>query len=248
MATWYLLNEVIIGANPAGAVIKHFPGEFVDDTKVSTANIVAAGGILWPATDPIVAAAAALTNGLLKLRGQGQSAKLSEQLLASALYSLMGGPNGQLLGPAVAAGVAGQIGGLVQKASLNLGFAAINGVAGTSTTVNVVAGGPPATTPALPANSRIIGREIRIATAFSGGAISAMTLSLGITGTTTQIVNAQTVFTGTTGNLAGTSGTDPQPFYAASTQLIATITSTGANLTALTAGALVLDVLYVVLP
>jgi hypothetical protein len=248
LATWYLLNEVIIGAQPAGATVKHFPGEFIDDTKISTAGIVAAGGILWPATDPIVSAAAALTNGLLKLRGQGQSPKLSDQLLASALYSLLGGPAGQALGPAVAAGTSGQIGGLVQKATLALNFNTTGMVvAATTATINVAAAGPPATAPALPANSRILAREIRVATAFTGGAISAMTLSLGITGLTTQIVNAQSVFTAV-GNVAGTSGTDPQPFYSTSSQLLATVTSTGANLNALTAGALVVDTLYTVLP
>ncbi len=245
MAQWYLLNEVIVGAQPGagGGVVKHFPGEFIDDGKIATAPIIAGGGILWPAADPIIAGACAITNNLLKLRGQGQSAKLSDQLLAAALYSLAGGNGGQLQGPAYAG--AGQLFGAVQKASLTLGFATIGGVASTTTTVNVVA--PGGATPALPANARILARELRCPTAFTGGAISAMTLSLGVAGSTTQIINAQSIFTAV-GSLQGTTGADPTPFYAASSQLIATITSTSANLTALTTGALVLDVLFTVLP
>jgi hypothetical protein len=254
MSTWYVINESPLGGNIGsfGAGVRVKPGDFVDDSKVNTAPLTAAGIILWPASDPIVAGYAQLAQAQVK-RGNGEESHIGELMLTGALLSLLGGGGSGVLGPSsisVGGGTfstlsgAGQVGGLVQKATLGLGFAAINGVAGTSTTVNVVA--PGGSTPALPANARILAHEIRVATPFTGGAISAMTLSLGITGTTTQIVNAQSIFTAV-GNLPGTAGADVQPFYSASTQLIATITSTGANLTALTAGALTLDVLYTVL-
>lgn len=241
MSTWYLLNEVLVGASvgAGGGVVKHFPGEFVDDSKVSTAGIVAAGGILWPASDPIIAAAANLANNLLKLRGQGQSAKLSEQLLASALYSLAGGPGGQLLGPAVAAGNTGQLGAFVQKATLAVGFAQLTAAAATQA-LNLV--------PSVPVNARVVGRSLRIATAFSGGSLSNMVVSVGNATEPTAVINAQTVFTGTTGNIQGTTGPDPYLLVATAIPFQILFTATGANVNAATAGALVIDVLYAILP
>jgi hypothetical protein len=240
MAKWILLNEVLVGSQPPlppGSNQRHFPGETINDAYQSTAQITAAGGILWPATDPVVAAIAALAVNGLKLRGQGSSPKLSNQLLAGALYSLLGGSNGPALGPAAANGAAG----VVQKASLVLGFAQCTAAALTQTfDVGAV----------LPADSRIIAAEMRIATDFSGGSVASATLSVGITGRTTDIFDAVNVFTGATLlNVPSTAptvgGVDPFAYYASASQLIATLTTTTADVNALTAGALTVDVLYV---
>jgi hypothetical protein len=237
MAKWILLNEVLLGAQPGGSVQKLFPGETINDAMVSTAQIVAGGGILWPATDPVVAAAAASAMGLLKQRGQGQSPKLSNALLAAALYSILGGQDGPALGPAYSGGV----GGIAQKVSLALGFAQCTAAALTQT-FNIGA--------ALPADSRIVSANLRIATDFSGGSVASATLSVGVAGSTTDIFNAANIFTGATVlNVSSTDatggGVNPQAYYAASSQLVATLTTTVADVNALTAGALVVDVLYV---
>ena len=122
MAKWILLNEVIVSGPGAGvAAIRHFPGETIDDTQTPTAPIVAGGGILWPSTDPVVAAAQVIAN-FLKSRGQGQTPKLSETLLASVLYSLSGGSGGPALGPAALVNGL-SLPGLVQKRTATIAFA-----------------------------------------------------------------------------------------------------------------------------
>lgn len=237
MAKWICLNEVLIGAQAGGPIVKVFPGETIDDTQQSTAPMIAAGAILWPATDPIVAGAANITNNLLKLRGQGQSAKLSDALLAAALYSMLGGSGGQALGPAFSG--AGQLGAIIQKATLAVGFAQLTAAAATQA-LNLA--------PSVPVNARVVGRSLRIATAFSGGAISGMTVSVGNATEPTAVINGQTVFTGTTGNIQGTTGPDPNMLVATAIPFQILFTAAGANVNAATAGALVIDVLYVVLP
>ena len=255
MAKWILINEVIVGGAGVGqqgvvAADRLAPGTTIDDANTPTAPIVAAGGLLWPATDTVVAAAA-VTAVALATRGQGQSAKLSDLLLAAAFYSLAGGSTGALLGESgvsgpvlgpLAAAVAAAIAagpGVVQKRTVSVGFATFASTAAKTLAVDIGA--------ALPANARILSRELRIATEFTGGGESAVTCSVGITTATTAIVNAQDVL-GTSGDIAGTSGTDPQPLYASASQLLATYTSTTNNLEDLTAGAMVIDVLFVVLP
>lgn len=53
MATFYLINTTTVGTQ------KFFAGNLIDDTVQPAALITAAGGVLWPAADTIVAAAAA---------------------------------------------------------------------------------------------------------------------------------------------------------------------------------------------
>jgi hypothetical protein len=100
---------------------------------------------------------------------------------------------------------------------------------------------------ALPANARIIGRELSALTEFSGGSVSAVTVSIG--GTDADgIVAAQSVFTGAgTVDKQGTSGVNPTGNLGGQ-QLNATFTpDAGHALLALTAGAVTITVLFAVL-
>jgi hypothetical protein len=99
----------------------------------------------------------------------------------------------------------------------------------------------------LPANARIVGSELTGLTEFSGGSVSACTLSVGGTNTT-AIVNAQSVFTGAgTAAKRGTVGGNPNGNLGGQ-QLVATFTpDAGHTLDALTAGAVTITVLFQVL-
>ena len=96
----------------------------------------------------------------------------------------------------------------------------------------------------MPANARIVGREIRLATAFSGGGAAAVSVDIGGTDAD-AIVDGEDLFTGATTAKAGTSGINPFGKLG-SQQLTATFIS-DVNVADLTAGSVVIDVLYVVL-
>lgn len=76
MSTFYLLNTTRIGTQTRNA------GDFIDDLIVDTGPLLAAGGLLWPSSDAIVAAAAVKC---AKLRGQGQSGLVLDQMMSSAV-------------------------------------------------------------------------------------------------------------------------------------------------------------------
>jgi hypothetical protein len=86
MSTWYLLNDVV--TSPAQ---RHLAGEFVDDSKTGTAGILAAGGVLWPSSDAVVAAAAALVQAY---RRRGSAGDFSTLMVAAATRSLSGEAGG----------------------------------------------------------------------------------------------------------------------------------------------------------
>lgn len=65
MASWYLIAGVRIGTRFIAA------GSLIDDTITPTADITSAGGLLWPSTDAVVAAAA-LKAQQAKLMGQDE--------------------------------------------------------------------------------------------------------------------------------------------------------------------------------
>lgn len=99
---------------------------------------------------------------------------------------------------------------------------------------------------APPANSNIVDAWLIRVTDFVGGAISAITVSLGDAGNDDELLAASNIFTGakaaaaiTTQDGVYTKGT----FESAYTPII-TITATGANLDALTAGAFELCIAY----
>lgn len=130
--------------------------------------------------------------------------------------------------------------GKIQKRTVTIGHADLTSAAnGEAQAINIGA--------ALPANARIIGRELTGLTEFSGGSVSSLTLSIG--GTDADgIVAAQSVFTGA-GTVAkqGTSGVNPNGNLGGQ-QLTATFTpDAGHALDALTAGAVTITGLFAVL-
>ena len=126
----------------------------------------------------------------------------------------------------------------VQKVTATIGFAQLTAAALTMT-LSLGA--------LLPANARIISRELRLPTAFSGGAIASLTASVGIAGGS-EVVNAANVFTGAPAAQKGPDGLDPNELLAAGGQLQVTFTSTVANVNAATAGSLTIDVMYIIAP
>jgi len=246
MSTWYLMNEVTADGPQGQGPIVHRPGEYIDDTQIPTAAMLAAGAVLWPSSDTVVAAQAVLVNAL-KSRGQAQSEKLANMMFAAAFYSLAGGSGGALGGASGVSGstfgpIAATVATAIARKRLTLGFAQLTTV-GLTQTFNVDT--------ALPANSRILTAECRLATPFSGGNLASLTLGLGIATRLTDLFSALDILTGA-GNFsstkASTGGVDPFAFYSAGGQLLATVTATGDNVNKASVGALVLDVLYTVLP
>jgi hypothetical protein len=102
----------------------------------------------------------------------------------------------------------------------------------------------------LPTNARLVGCEISVGTLISGGAINAVTASIGVTGTAAAIGQATSVFTGATGfPKALTAGASGYMMHSLSgLQATVTVTSTGANLSAATAGSITANLYYIVLP
>lgn len=88
----------------------------------------------------------------------------------------------------------------------------------------------------LPAGAVVHAHKIKHSTAFAGTSVTAVTLSVGISGTAAKYAPAFDVFqtvSGTATQLSTTAGTESD---SAATQITATMTATGANLSALTAG------------
>lgn len=105
---------------------------------------------------------------------------------------------------------------------------------------------------ALPANSRIVGCDMRSLTPFTGGGASAVTVDIGTSGDVDAIVDGANVLAAAVDGGPSTmpSGIRPNKMFAAAgAQLIATfIPDGGASLQGLTAGSVVIDVLFVELP
>lgn len=228
MATWYLLNDCQYGVYMLRA------GKLINDAIYSTPRIQAAGGVLWPSSDPVVAAAAANVT-FFKRRGVP-----SDILAPLMLAAVEAATNGSALGVATP-----NVYGTVQKATTTIGFAAVQAASTTQTISPSGAATGITGSLLLPANARVIAREINVTQAFTGGSISAMTIGVGGV-SSIDIVSSQSVFT-LVGLVGGTSGTNPTPFYAASTQVTVLFTSTTANLSSLTTGSVTIDLLYMVL-
>jgi hypothetical protein len=164
-------------------------------------------------------------------------------LSVEQLFSLRYGNNAELLankltdldGHADAAEA-----GAIQKRTVTVGHADLtDAVNGHAQVINIGA--------VLPANARILGRELSGLTEFSGGSVASCTLSVGGTDAD-ALIAAQDVFTGA-GVVAkqGTSGVDPNGNLGGQ-QLTATFTpDAGHALEALTAGAVTITVLFAVL-
>ena len=88
----------------------------------------------------------------------------------------------------------------------------------------------------LPAAGIIHGVKIKHSTAFSGGSISAYTVSVGISGTLAKYATAYNVFQAVANDTFQLSNTLGSENHASATNILITATSTGANLNAATAG------------
>lgn len=101
---------------------------------------------------------------------------------------------------------------------------------------------------ALPSNAYVVSHSIKLTAYFTGGGATTMTCSIGTAAAPTDIMTALDVFSTTALNkpLQGTLGAAPRGEMGA-TNLVARFTpNAGANLSALTAGSCVIDVLYLV--
>jgi hypothetical protein len=104
----------------------------------------------------------------------------------------------------------------------------------------------------LPANARILSVALRLATPFTGGGATAVSLTVGSSGDLAAIVSAANVLAAAVNGQASTMALGKAPFMdfvTAGAQLLATFTPDGSHtLLALTAGSITVDVLYSVLP
>ncbi len=102
---------------------------------------------------------------------------------------------------------------------------------------------------ALPANARIVGVDIHDLTVFTGGSTSAVTVDIGTAGDIDALIDGADLQTTAVDGGPATmpQGIRPNKFFAAGGQLIATfLTDSGHDLEDLTAGSVIIDVLYVV--
>ncbi len=101
----------------------------------------------------------------------------------------------------------------------------------------------------LPANARIVGASVKLATPFTGGGAADVKLDIGTAGDPDAIVNAADLFAAAVDGEASAmpSGIAPNKhFVAAGAQLTATVDA-DVNVADLTAGAATIDVLYTIL-
>lgn len=130
----------------------------------------------------------------------------------------------------------------LQKRTLTVGHADLtDAVNGEAQSINIGA--------ALPANARILGVDLRLATPFTGGGAATVVLDIGTAGDKDAIVAAADVKSAAVDGEASTrpAGIAPNKLLSAA-QLLATFTPDGAHtLDGLTAGSVVIDVLFAAL-
>jgi hypothetical protein len=230
MASWIV---VVPPAAPASSHYRTvFSGQVVDDANIPVAALVAQGALLWPttigATDPVATAAAKI---FASRRAKGRDPVDAASAMLAAVAQ---GTNANTEGWSGA-----NLFAAVQKATATIGFAQLTTAGATQTLV--------LPSLMLPANARILARELNVTAAFTGPGLTGMTVSVGGAAGSNDIVNGQSVFT-LLGLIAGTSGTNPQPLYSAATQVNVLFTATGANVNAATAGSVTIDLLIALLP
>ena len=227
MATFYLINTTTVGTS------KFFAGDFLDDSLDATTAIAAAGGVLWPSADAIVAAAAAKA---LAARRRGANESALDAIMSAAAHTAPATDTAAGQMPAA------QYAARIQKKTVQITHAdlteAVNG------TAQSIAIGT-----ALPAGAMVLGTKVTVATLFSGGAASAVALDVGFgsAGNLETLIKDMDVFTGAaTGVRQGSLGTAPTGAYSAQ-ELLATFTPDGGHsLLNLTAGDATIDVYYFV--
>lgn len=100
----------------------------------------------------------------------------------------------------------------------------------------------------VPAGAMILGTEVLLATAFSGGSVSNLVVAIGTTGDPDAILASADLDGAAVDGQASThtAGIAPNKRFAAATTLKALFTATGDYVSALTAGACTLRVYYAV--
>lgn len=148
-----------------------------------------------------------------------------------------------VIAEAVAAG-AQAIAGLPQKRRVTIGHADLTAAAnGATQAVDIGA--------ALPAGSRILGTEIKVTTPFSGGGLASCAIDIGTAGDPDAFVDGADVFSAAVDGESATRplGICPNKSFPAGVQLQAlVIPDAGHNLVDITAGAVSVEVMFVVLP
>jgi hypothetical protein len=102
----------------------------------------------------------------------------------------------------------------------------------------------------LPKHCIILTIAANVTQAFAGAAIATYTISVGKSGSSTGLLTAQSVTTTGFKNAVGTDFTTNRPMYSVTgpTSIVATATSTGANLSVATAGSIDFYVVYYSFP
>jgi len=131
----------------------------------------------------------------------------------------------------------------VSKKTVTIGHADLtDAVAGEAQAINL--------STALPSNARIVGTDMRSYTPFTGGSVSAVTCDIGTSGDVDALIDGADLQTAAVDGGPATmpKGVRPNKTFASGGQLLATFYPDGGHaLDALTAGSIVIDVLYVVL-
>lgn len=101
----------------------------------------------------------------------------------------------------------------------------------------------------VPAGARILGASIRLTTPFTGGGATSCVVDIGSTGDADALIDGANVFAAAVDGQASTRplGIAPNKVFTSATQLNATFIS-DVNVSALTAGACVVDVYFTVIP
>jgi hypothetical protein len=131
---------------------------------------------------------------------------------------------------------------LVQKHSVAIAATDFDGLGATDTSEVLNLG------TALPANARIVGVNLKLATPFTGGGNAAVTLDIGSSGDPDALIDGANLFAAAVDGQVSTApaGIAPHKHFSASTQLTGTFV-VDVGLAELTAGAGTVEILYCVL-
>ncbi len=254
MSTFYLINTVTVGSTV------YFAGRLCDSTVDPTTAIAAAGGTLWPSSNPDVAAAAAI---VAKARVAGANETTCTDFMTSAaalaektdLASHAATRGASLVGlqdaggyfgatptvegalQALGAGTAGTAAGIVE-ASFAITQAAVAALGSTTTGHLDFAG-------ALPANARFLGALISVTTKFQNAGDTATIDSDIGDGSTADLYLGDADLHTTGEKFAGDAGGKQFQTAAAVTPRVSFTSSV--NLSLITAGAAVAKVFYIIL-
>lgn len=254
MSTSYLLNTVRYGQH------LYKPGTKLDSALDPTAGIQAAGGMLWPSADTVVAAAALLAQAA-GTRG-GELDEMQGIMFGAAFASLQSAASGsgasdviladaggyfstdnvEAALQAIASGSAGNGVGILKKtATIDFTTDAFSGLAGGVKTFDKNVG------TALPANARIVSVTAETVTDFDDAAHGTYVVVIGTSAGGNQVGTSLNVAAGQSGFpkifTAGAQGYLMAPQGTA--QLAARLTSS-VDLNTVTAGHVVLNAFYVI--